>query len=111
MEMRQEELDGGVLKVELDGSFDIAGAADVDMPFSIISGKRNKVLVDFTNVNFLASMGVRVIVKAAKSMATHGGKMVVVNPNDAARKVMNATGLDSIVPVVDTEAEALASLN
>ncbi len=111
MEMRQEELDGDILKISLDGSFDIAGAADVDLPFSVIGGKRRKVIVDFTDVNFMASMGVRVLIKTAKAMANHGGKLVVVNPNDAARKVMSATGLDSIVPVVDTEAEAFAALS
>lgn len=110
MELKQQEI-GDVLKVTLHGSFDIAGAADVEMPFSIIAGDRNKVLVDFSGVSFLASMGVRVMVKTAKSMANHGGKLVIVNPNDAARKVMSATGLDSIVPVVDTEAEGLAKLS
>jgi anti-anti-sigma factor len=110
MEMRQEELEGGVLKIALDGSFDIAGAADVDLQFGQIAGKRDRVFVDFSDVDFLASMGIRVMIKAAKAMANHGGKLVVVNPNSAARKVMNATGLDSIVPVVDNEAEALASL-
>ncbi len=110
MEMRQEELAGDVLKVALDGSFDIAGAGDVDLRFSVIAGSRNKVAVDFSDVTFLASMGVRVLVKTAKTMNLHGGKLVLINPNDAARKVLDATGADTIIAVVDTEADALAAL-
>ncbi len=111
MEMRQEELDGDILKVALDGSFDIAGAGDVDLRFSVIGGNRDKVIVDFSDVSFLASMGVRVLVKAAKAIHHRGGRMVVVRPNDAARKVLSATGADTVITVVDSEADAVAALS
>ena len=39
MRMEQTELPGGIVKVKLDGALDIAGAGDIEMPFSIISGK------------------------------------------------------------------------
>lgn len=110
MEMVQKEINDEVLKVELNGSFDIAGAADVDVPFNVIAGKWSKVAVDFTDVDFLASIGVRVLVKAARTMAARGGKMVVINPGEGARKVMTATGVDQIVPIVESEPEAMAAL-
>ncbi|MEL7344106.1 MAG: STAS domain-containing protein [Pseudomonadota bacterium] len=110
MDIAQEDLDSGVHKVTLNGSFDIAGAGDVDAPFSDIGGTKDKVLVDFSGVDFLASIGIRTIVKAAKAMGTRGGKMAIVNPNDAARRVLSSTGVDSIVTVVDDEAAAVAAL-
>jgi len=110
MELKQEELDGEVLRVRLNGSFDIAGAGDVDLQFNAIGGKWNKVIVDFSKVDFLASMGIRVLVKTAKAIHNRGGLMVVVNPNDASRKVMATTGVDAIIPVVGTEADALEKL-
>jgi anti-anti-sigma factor len=109
MQMVQEELDGGILKVALSGSFDIAGAADVDMPFNVIAGSRDRVILDFTNVDFLASIGVRVIVRTAKSVSKRGG-MAIVNPNEPARKVLASTGVDSVVHVVDSEEAAIAAL-
>lgn len=110
MQMVQKEISDDILKVELNGSFDIAGAADVDLPFNVIAGKWSKVAVDFTNVDFLASIGVRVLVKCARTMAARGGTMVVINPAEGARKVLTATGVDQIVPIVDSEPEALARL-
>jgi anti-sigma B factor antagonist len=110
MELRQQELNNGVLKVTLSGSFDIAGAGDVDLPFSVIGGKWNRVIVDLGNVGFLASMGVRVLVKTAKAIGSRGGRMVVMTPSDAARRVLSITGVDAIIPVVDSEAEALEKL-
>lgn len=110
MNMEQTEIDGDILKVTLDGSLDIAGAGDIDMPFSIIAGKRDKVMVDFKNVSFLASIGIRILVKAAKAMGNRGGKMVVINPNEDARKVLKSTGVDTMIPIVEDEAGAMAVL-
>ena len=57
MKMEQAELDGGILKVTLGGSLDIAAAQKVDLPFSVIAGHRDKVIVDLTGVDFIASIG------------------------------------------------------
>ena len=110
MKLRQEEMDGGVLRAALSGSFDIAGASDVDLPLSVIGGSQDKVIVDLAEVDFLASIGVRILVKAAKSMANRGGRMVILNAGEAPRRVLETTGVDSIIPLVDSEEEARAAL-
>ena len=111
MHMEQLELENNIVKVTLDGSLDIAGAGDIDLPLSVIAGKHDKVMVDFSRVSFLASIGIRVLVKAAKAMANRGGKMVVINPNDASRKVLQSTGVNTIIPIVEDEAAAISALN
>lgn len=110
MEMKQEEIDGGIIKVTLNGSLDIAGAGVVDMPFNILSGKHNKIIVDFTGVDFLASIGIRVLVKTAKSVTVRGGRLAIFSASDAAKKVLSATGADTIVFVVDDEAAAITAV-
>ncbi len=37
MRLEQTELPGGILLVKLAGALDIAGAGEIEMPFSIIS--------------------------------------------------------------------------
>lgn len=110
MQMTKEELEGDVLKVRLQGAFDIAGAGEVDMPFAIISGARRKVVVDFGDVDFLASIGVRVLVKAARSIGNKGGKIALYGANEAARKVLASTGADTLIVVTDDEAAAVAAV-
>ena len=110
MQMTKEELEGDVLKVTLAGSFDIAGAGEVDMPFAVISGARRKVVVDFGDVDFLASIGVRVLVKAARLIGNKGGKIALYGANEAARKVLASTGADTLIVVTDDEAAALAAV-
>lgn len=110
MDFRTDDLGGGITRVTLTGAFDIAGAADVDMPFAVLSGRHDRVVVDLTGVDFLASIGVRVLVKAARTIGNRGGRMVLVNPAPAARKVLVTTGVDQMVPIVEDEAAALEAL-
>lgn len=106
MEIKQEDLASGIHKVTLAGSLDIAGASEVDLPLSVVAGKYDQVIVDLQGVTFLASMGVRVLVKSAKAVTVRGGKIVLVGPNEAARRVLESIGVDSIVPIVESEADA-----
>ena len=111
MEINQKELDGGIVKVALSGSFDIAGAGDVDLPLNVIGSTHDKLIVDFSGVDFLASIGVRVLVKVAKAMHSRDGKVAIINPNEAAAKVLSSTGVDTIIPVVADEAAAVAAVS
>lgn len=111
MRLEQVELPGDMLKVKLTGPLDIAGAGEVEMPFSLIAGKYNKVLVDFTGVTFLASIGIRVLMKAARAIGNRKGRLVVYNPSDDARKVLRSTGIDTVIPVVADEKAAIAELS
>jgi anti-sigma B factor antagonist len=111
MRLEQVNLPGDVLLLKLAGPLDIAGAGEVEMPFSVISGKHSKVIVDLANVTFLASVGLRVLVKAARTIGSMKGRLVVFGPTDEARKVLRSTGIDTIIPVVADEAAAIAECN
>src|SRR5262245_1842810 len=111
MNMTQEQLAGGVTKVTLVGALDIAGSGEIDMPFSIIAGASNKVIVDFREVDFLASIGIRVLVKTARTIGHRGGHMVLINPNENARRVLASTGVDTLIKIVDDEPSALAAVS
>ena len=109
MKIEQQEMDGDVLRITFDGSLDIAGADAADRPMATIAGTRDRLLLDFSRLDFLASIGVRLIVKSARAIGERGGKVVIVGPNAAARKVLTATGVDKIVVVADDEAAAVAA--
>ena len=109
MRMEQTELPGAIVKVKLTGPLDINGAGEIDMPFGVIAGKYKKVIVDLTNVPFLASTGIRVFMKAARALEIRGGRLVVFNPTDDARKVLRSTGVDEVIGVVGDEAAAIAA--
>lgn len=108
MRWEQVELSADILMVKLKGALDIAGASEIEAPLIEIAGKYRKVIVNFTDVTFLASIGIRVLVKAARAITKNGGRLVVLNPSDDARKVLRSTGIDTIIPVVADQNAAIA---
>lgn len=111
MEISKQELDGGILKLTLNGELDAEGSGVADTQISGFIEKFDRVIVDLKDVGFLASAGIRVLVKSAKAAAAKGGKFAIMNPTDPARRVMWTTGLDKIVPVADDEQAAIAAVS
>jgi anti-anti-sigma factor len=50
-------------------------------------------------VDFLASIGIRLLTITAKSVASRGGKMVLLNPVPDVRQVLELTGMQSVIPI------------
>ena len=64
MKLETEELDGGVLKVNLEGRMDIAGTDAIAVPLASLAATDNRrVILDLSDVDFLASIGVRAILQ------------------------------------------------
>ena len=73
MEISKQELDGGIVKLTLNGDLDVDGSATADAQISSFIEKFDRIIVDLKNVDFLASAGIRVLVKSAKALAAKGG--------------------------------------
>ena len=75
------------------------------------SGDGVKVLVDLSGVDFMASIGIRMLITTARTVASRGGKLVLLNPNENVLDVLQMTGVPDIIPVHSEESAALAELN
>ena len=104
------ELENGITKLVLSGRMDIRGATAADMTFSVTAGSRKKVVVDLSDVTFMASLGLRTLMVSAKAMASKGGRMVLLNPQPNVQKVIETTGVPTLIPVVRDMQSALTAL-
>jgi anti-anti-sigma factor len=111
MRFEQSGLPGDIVLVKLAGPLDIAGAGAIEKPLGDILGKSSKVIVNLAEVTFLASIGIRVLVKTARAISNRKGRFVVFGPTEEARKVLRSTGIDAIIPVVADETAAIAECN
>lgn len=105
-----EEIDGGITKVVLDGSLDIAGAAAIDLKMNVIAGSKNAVLVDLEKVSFIGSMGLRALIAPARAILSRKGRMVVYGPNELVERVLKTSGIDAIIPIYHDYQAAVAAL-
>ena len=110
MEMTTEELPGGITKVTLAGSLDIAGAAAIDLKMNLIAGSSRKIMVDLEKVSFIGSMGLRTLILPARAVGSRGGKMAIFGPTPLVADILKTSGLDTVVPIFHDYQAALDSL-
>jgi anti-sigma B factor antagonist len=108
--MTTQDLGNGVTKVILTGRIDIAGANEIDLPLQVVAGSRRAVIMDLQAVSFMASMGLRSLVLCAKAIHAKGGKVTMFGPPPQVADVITTMGVDELIPLLATEAEAVAAL-
>jgi anti-anti-sigma factor len=88
---------GSTATVTLTGRLDISGAEVVALPLATLSGSKNNLVIDMAGVTFVASIGLRHLVSAAKAVGRKGGRLVLLNPNTAVAEVVTTSGLADLL--------------
>ena len=102
MELNYSDLDNNIRMIKLAGDLDILGVGKIETPFAgYCAGEKPRVVVDLSEVNFLASIGIRLLTLTAKSVANRGGRMVLLHPTPDVRHVLEITGIPAIIPIYD----------
>jgi anti-anti-sigma factor len=100
MELQYSELEKNIRMIKLIGKLDIVGVGQIETKFAgYCGGDRVRVVVDLTDVDFLASIGIRLLTLTAKSVASRGGRMVLLNPTPEVQQVLEVTGIPAIIPI------------
>lgn len=100
MELQFSEMNNGIRAIKLSGELDIIGVGQVETKFAgFCAGEGVRVVVDLSDVAYLASIGIRLLIMNAKSLATRSGKMALLNPNENVLHVLEISGIPAIIPV------------
>lgn len=100
---------GEIKKIALVGRLDLLGAQSVDQKFTAqAAAAKAFVVVDLSAVDFIASIGIRTLISAAKAQKARGGKLVLFAPQPMVKQVLVTSGVSIMVPVADDETAALA---
>ena len=100
MELQFNETPRGIRVLKLIGSLDILGTGEIETRFyGYCAGEKPLVVVDFAEVDFLASIGIRLLTVNAKSIANRGRKMTIVGPIPEVQNVLEVTGIPAMIPI------------
>ena len=111
MKLEIKKLDNGIKHIELTGRMDLGRSILVDDQFtSHAIDQKSGVLVDMTNVNFIASIGMRLLISNAKELSKNGGKLVLFNPSPLVSEAMKTAGFDQLISVFDDYQSACEDL-
>jgi anti-sigma B factor antagonist len=97
MQMQTSTADG-IVEVKLSGRLDLDGSQAIGDKFAFATTTRKaNVVVDLSEVAFIASIGIRLLLTSARAQATRGGKLVLAAARPTVRKVLEAAGIDQLV--------------
>ncbi len=108
MQLNIEDLPDGVTKAILAGRMDIDGASAVDMQFNVLAGNKRALVVDLSQVSFIASMGLRTLMTCARAISSKGGRMALASPQDNVRRVLDTSGVEDLMGVLPSVESAVS---
>jgi len=101
----------GLTRAMLSGRLDTANVNQVEVTFtSGIVPKGQHTVVDLTQVTFVASLGIRMLLTVARELSRKGAKFVMYGPTTPVMDIIETTALSEIIPVYTTEADAIAAV-
>jgi anti-sigma B factor antagonist len=109
MEIKALHTDDTYTHIALIGKLDVGSVNEIENKFlGYTSARKKNTLVDISEVTFLGSMGLRIILDAAKSLAREKKQLILLNPQPLVAEVLEASGISELVSIQTDSAAALA---
>ena len=93
-----KNLNGSTLEISLEGRLDTMTAPDLEAELKASTDGVDKLVLDFSKLDYISSAGLRVLLSAHKAMSGKDG-MVVKNVNEIVQEVFDVTGFADILTI------------
>ena len=103
-----EEVEDGIKIFRLKGRLDSNTYQGLeDELFRAISDGSKKIIVDFENLDYISSAGLRLVIKANRALLRVDGRLILCTIQNYIREIFKTTGIDNFVLILDTMEQAL----
>ncbi|MBN8572343.1 MAG: STAS domain-containing protein [Candidatus Kapabacteria bacterium] len=83
--------------ITANGSIDSTSADDLDSYFQqFFTNEKRRILFDMTEIRYISSAGLRVLLTAQKSLKPKGGEIVLCGINDNVKQVIELSGFHAL---------------
>ena len=97
--------------ISLPQRFDANNAPEIESEFkALLAGSPQKVVLDFSRTDYIASAGLRVLLLITRDQMKAGGKVVLAGIKPQVLKVFEMAGFTSIFTIRASREEAIRSL-
>jgi len=93
-----KSMNGSALEIALEGRLDTTTAPELEKELKDSLEGAGELTLDFSDLDYISSAGLRVLLYAHKAMAKKGG-MKVKNVNEIVREVFDVTGFADILTI------------
>ena len=108
MKVSIQETEAAVIAA-IEGSIDSKTAPDLQQSILPVINDRSKMVLDLTEVTFVSSAGLRVLLMVYRQLKARDGKVFLVGVSDEIKDVMFMTGFITFFEISPTLEDALAS--
>lgn len=92
--------ESGAVKALFIGRFDTMAATEAAAQFGELSEKADReIVLDFTDLEYISSSGLRLLIGLRKTSAAKGGKVIIEHMNDSIRSVFAMTGFANLFEI------------
>jgi anti-sigma B factor antagonist len=97
MTIQSERIDKSTLELSLIGRLDTATAPQLERKLKQFGDEIAELVLDFTDLTYISSMGLRVLLQTQKTMNAQGRRLVIKNMNASIREVFEMTGFINLM--------------
>ena len=90
---------GEKTELKLSGRLDTTTAPQLEAEVRVLPETLFELIMDFTNLEYLSSAGLRVILAAQKLMNARSGKMEIRNVNETIMEIFEVTGFTDVLTI------------
>lgn len=110
MEIKEDKVDGQIV-IYLSGRIDTATAGEFEEKLIETIDKNNyTMIIDFLNVQFISSAGLRVLLLAAKKVKEQEGKILLSNMSEVVQEVFDVSGFSAMFEIHKNVSDAVKAL-
>jgi len=110
MEITHKE-ESGVLLIAIKGQLDGLTVPSAERSINeILESGDDRLLFDFSELEYLSSGGLRVILSVAKEIKRREGKIVLCAMQGYVKEIFEVSGFTSLIPIKDTVESGIAEL-
>lgn len=97
--------------IELNGELDSNAAQQVQTQILSLATKNSRILLDMTDVNYMSSAGLRLLLLLYRQIREQVGNIAIVGLNDDVKDVMAITGFIDFFAIFDTRNAGMQALS
>jgi anti-anti-sigma factor len=106
MNITQQQQDG-IINLAISGRLDAVSAVEADKEFSkVLDAGHDRLLINLSELNYISSAGLRVLLVVAKRIQQNGGKVVLTALTPNVKEVFEISGFSSIFKIFETDEDA-----
>ena len=103
-----EKQSGEVLILQIKGRLDAISSIDAEKKiFDYIGSGHHNLVLNFSEVDYLSSVGMRLLLRTTKKLKMLSGKMVVCSLTSNVMDILKMSGFDHVIEFSKNEEEAL----